>query len=296
MAPERQFVGLQRGHVRECQSQSSDDTWTTADVFEAATKLTDADNKQWGIYHAGPFPALTWPMVYANGADVWERSPFKTLFHHEQQLEVFQWAYDTIHKYAVHPQMFDADRKRLNTDLNFNKGNYAMAGNSSPKGSFKTIKGAFRMQVMHTPRWEGTKNRVTNFNNIPGVVTTKAEKRGALKSAVDFVTFLSGEEAQLVNAETGAAFPVNKKAATSPTYLNEFPELDMKVTTDILENAARSVGARLRRVGALEGLVRRHPADPAGGFQRQVEYARYGPAGVGGWRCDCPKGALVGSL
>jgi multiple sugar transport system substrate-binding protein len=212
-----------------------DDTWTTADVFEAATKLTDADNKKWGIYHAGPFPALTWPMVYANGADVWERSPFKTLFHHEQQLEVFQWAYDTIHKYAVHPQMFDGERKRLNRDLSFNKGNFAMAGNSSPKGSFKTIKGAFKMQVMPTPRWEGTKNRVTNFNNIPGVVTTTAEKRGAFGAAVDFVTFLSGEEAQLVNAETGAAFPVNKKAANSPTYLNEFPELDMKVTTEILE-------------------------------------------------------------
>jgi ABC-type glycerol-3-phosphate transport system substrate-binding protein len=113
-----------------------------------------------------------------------------------------------------------------------------MTVNNGPKGLVTTIKDQFEWDVMPTPRWAGTKKRVTGNNNQQGHIVLKtAEQRGHVDAATQFAMWMAGEGGQAIVARTGGATPVHKKTAYGPLYIDGSPP-GLKLQLDLLTKKA----------------------------------------------------------
>jgi hypothetical protein len=157
--------------------------------------------------------------------------PVRTVLDQPKQLEVQTYAADLIHRHRVAPVL---EGKNPTKGLNFTAGNLAMTVNNSAKALATTIKDQFEWDLMPTPRWAGTKKRVTNWNHQGHIVTKAAEQRGHVDAAVQFITWMAGEGGQTIVAKTGGATPVHKKTAYGPAYLDGSPP-GLKLQLDLLE-------------------------------------------------------------
>jgi len=212
---------------RKANADFPTDAWTTDDFLNAARKLARPDENMWGIQMPGD-PAFAWPWLYANDTDL---TPYtekiRTTIDSPKNLEVWQYAVDLIQRHRVSPI---ASGPNAAKGVAFTSGNLAMAVNNGPKGLLASIKDQFEWELMPTPRWAGTKKRVTNWNQQPHAITKEAEKRGHADAAVRFAIWMGGEPGQTIVAKTGANMPVHKKTAAGTVYLDgSVPTLKMSL-------------------------------------------------------------------
>lgn len=216
------------------------DAWTTADLQEAGRKLTHASASQWGTQMMST-PAYAWPWLYANDVDLTSYTePIRTIIDSPKQIDVFQYAVDLISRHEVAPLLEGPQGLK---GLSFDKGNFAMTVNNGAKSLGATIKDQFQWDVMPTPRWAGTKRRVTQWQHQAHVVTKAAEQRGHVDAAVQFGVWMAGAGGQEIVARTGGATPVHKKTALGPLYLDGTPpglKLQLDLLTKTNDQSARA--------------------------------------------------------
>lgn len=207
------------------------DAWTTDDLLEAAKKLNLPDENKWAIQMQS-VPAYAWVWVYANGADLTTYTePIRTAIDQPKPMEVWQYAVDLIQRHRVAP--VPGGPNQTKNVASFQNGGYAITVNNSAKALATTIKDQFEWDVMPTPRWAGTKKRVTNWNHQGHIVMKLAEQRGHADAAVQFAMWMAGETSAALVAKTGGATPVNKKTANSNLYLDGSPP-NLKLQLDLL--------------------------------------------------------------
>lgn len=207
------------------------DAWTTDDLLELARKLNHPDERRWGVEMRSQ-AWFAWIWFWANGVDlVTESAPIRTVLDQPKQLEVLEYAVGLIHRHKVAPVREGQNRL---TGISFENGNMAISAENAAKKQWFDVKDKFEHDVLPTPRWAGTKRRVTNWGHQGHTVTKAAEQRGHGDAATQFVMWIAGEGGQRLVAETGGATPVHKKTAHSPLYLDgKVPSL--KLQLDMLE-------------------------------------------------------------
>ena len=207
------------------------DAWTTDDLLDAGKKLNqEADNK-WAIQMQA-VPAYAWVWLYANGADLTTYADsIRTAIDQPKALEAWDYAIGLIQRHRV--ASVPGGPSQTKNVAAFQAGGYAMTVNNSAKSLATTIKDQFEWDVMPTPRWSGTKKRVTNWNHQGHIVMKQAEQRGHADAAAQFAMWMAGEGGQTLVAKTGGATPVHKKTATGNVYLDGSPP-GLKLQLDLL--------------------------------------------------------------
>jgi ABC-type glycerol-3-phosphate transport system substrate-binding protein len=188
-------------------------------------------------------PGHAWVWIYANGADLTTYTePVRTAIDHPKALEVWHYAVDLVHRHRVAPVPGGPNQTR--GVAAFQAGGYAIVVNNSAKSLGTAIRDQFEWDVMPTPRWAGTKKRVTGNQNQQGHIVMKAaEQRGRADAAAQFVMWMAGEGGQTIVAKTGGATPVHKKTAYSSVYLDGTPpnlKLQLDLATKKADQEARS--------------------------------------------------------
>jgi multiple sugar transport system substrate-binding protein len=208
------------------------DAWTTADVVEAARKLTRPGENRWGLQLKQEWQ-WWYGWMYANGADyVSSAAPLKTTLDDPRVVEVLTAVVDMIHRHKVAAPEYGSQKVPAPS---FTKGEVAITSNSKPKQMNASVQGQFQWDLMPTPRWAGTRRRVTTWNHQPHMLTRQAEERGKGDAAVEFAAWLCGEEGQTPVAREGGSIPVNKKAAYGPAHLDGNPP-GLKLILDMLQS------------------------------------------------------------
>jgi multiple sugar transport system substrate-binding protein len=207
------------------------DAWTTDDVIEVSRKLTRPDESKWGLQLKQEWQ-WWYGWMYANGADyVSNTTPLKTTLDDPKVVQVVTAVVDMIHRHKIAAPEYGPNKVAV---PNFTKGEVAMTSNSKPKQMNAAVQGQFQWDIMPTPRWAGTKRRVTTWNHQPHMLTRFAEERGKGDAATEFAVWLCSEEGQIPLAKEGGSIPVNKKAAFSPAHLDGNPP-GLKLILDMLE-------------------------------------------------------------
>lgn len=207
------------------------DSWTTDDLLEIARKLNHPDERRWGVEMRSS-PWFFYNFLWANGVDLLSDSPpLRTVLDQPKQLEVLEYAVGLIHRHRVAPVREGANRL---TGISFENGSMAISVENAAKKQWFDVKDKFEHDVLATPRWAGTKRRITNWGHQGHVVTKAAEQRGVGEQATQFAMWMAGQGGQQLVAETGSATPVHKKTAYSPLYLDgKVPSLRLQL--DLLE-------------------------------------------------------------
>jgi multiple sugar transport system substrate-binding protein len=207
------------------------DAWTTDDLLEASRKLSRAGEGRYGLQLKQEWQ-WWYGWMYANGGDyVTGTAPLKTTFDDPKVVQVLTAVVDMIQRHKVAAPEYGPNKVPA---PNFTKGEVAITSNSKPKQMNASIQGQFQWDLMPTPRWAGTKRRVTTWNHQPHVITRFAEERGRGDAAVEFAMWLCGEEGQTPVAKEGGSIPVNKKAAFGPAHLDGNPP-GLKLILDMLQ-------------------------------------------------------------
>ena len=207
------------------------DAWTTDDLVAAGQKLNMPEQNKWAI-QMQHVPAYAWVWVYANGSDLTTYAdPIRSAVSAPKTLEAFQYAIELIQRHRVAPIV--GGPNAVAGIPGFQAGGYAMTVNNSAKSLGTTIKDQFEWDIMPTPRWAGTKKRVTNWNHQGHIVMKQAEVRGHADAAAQFAMWMTADSASTIVAKTGGATPVNKKIATSTVYLDGSPP-SLKLQLDML--------------------------------------------------------------
>lgn len=196
------------------------DAWTTDDLLDAGRRLTRAGEGTYGIQMRQEWQ-WCYQWLYANNTDyVSGASPLRTTLDDPKAVAVLTATVDLIGRHKVAAPEYGANKV---SSPNFARGEVAITTNVRPKQLHTTIRDQFQWDLMPTPRWAGTKKRVTAWNHQPHVVTKAAEERGKADEAVQLAVWLCGEEGQTFVAKEASYVPVNRKAAAGPLYLNGSP-------------------------------------------------------------------------
>jgi multiple sugar transport system substrate-binding protein len=207
------------------------DAWTTEDLLAAGLKLNKSAENKWAV-QMQHVPAYAWVWVYGNGSDLTTYAdPIRSNVSAPKTQEAFQYAIDLIQRHRVAPIV--GGPNAVAGIAGFQAGGYAMTVNNSAKSLATSIKDSFQWDVMPTPRWAGTKKRVTNWNHQGHIVMKQAEARGHGDAAAQFAIWMTGDTASTIVAKTGGATPVNKKIANSSVYLDGSPP-SLKLQLDML--------------------------------------------------------------
>lgn len=221
------------------------DAWTSDDLLEAGKRLSRPAE---GVYGIQMKQEWNWwyQWLYANNTDyATDAVPPRTTLDDPRAVAVLQYVVDLVQRHKVAAPEYGPNK--LAAGPNFATGGVAITNNVRPKQLHSTIRDQFQWDLMPTPRWAGTKKRVTVWNHQPHVVTRVAEERGKGDEAVYLATWLCGEEGQSFVAREASYVPVNRKAATGPLYLDGSPP-GLKLLLDQLTTARGDQSARGYRI------------------------------------------------
>jgi ABC-type glycerol-3-phosphate transport system substrate-binding protein len=197
------------------------DKWTWEDHVSTASKLTNAEQNQWGLTgHAG---VDIFPWYWQAGVDYLAPDGKTTRFDSAPSREVVSWFVDMVRRYHASP----SPTENTASKPSFAAGNYATAIQSSPgKALTKAIDGRFEWEIMATPKHPRSGRPaglvVTGVGNV---VTKKASQRGHLRETVQALTELYAKDVQdlYLSLSTGSVPPL-KSVFNSPASLQAPPQ------------------------------------------------------------------------
>jgi multiple sugar transport system substrate-binding protein len=187
--------------------------WTWESTLDAARRLTDADNRVFGLAPPGYWRLLLW----AAGGEERSKDDKKTLLDTPEATEAITYAAELATRHRVAPTQLQAGAQQLN--LNPVNGNYAMRTGVASRDLDQRVAGKFEWDVFYAPRWTKTGRRFVEQNDQPHVITSAAKKHNTVEEAALFGAFMSGEEVQGFVARYGDTTPVSKRAANTDDFL-----------------------------------------------------------------------------
>jgi multiple sugar transport system substrate-binding protein len=195
-----------------------DPNWTWEAMIEMATKLTNADQKQFGLSIEN---WMYWSFLYQYGAEVVNNTKEITAstkcdIDSPQAAQAFQLQTDLYTKYNVSPS--SASSQQLGGFDRFMSGKVAMYAYGRWLDTFRTIKD-FDWDVAPLPHVKGNKpaTQLFTLNYAIYVNSTVAD------TAWDFLKFLMTEKPQDADVASGMAVAVLDSVNQSDVYLKSSP-------------------------------------------------------------------------
>ncbi len=210
------------------------DTWTYADLRDAAKKLTldkdgDGSTDQWGFWDGGYDMEPFWgPLVWAHGGDVINAAEGKTLIASPEATAAFQVMSDM---WLVDKSMPTEQQLAQYGWDGFLSGVAAMGVSghwSVPE--YSTV--AFKWDIAPMPM--GPAGRATEVNSAGFVIAKDSKNPDA---AWAFVKYAFSDAGQSELAKVGLAIPVRKSVAESAAYLDQAVKIDHALYVKALDYA-----------------------------------------------------------
>jgi multiple sugar transport system substrate-binding protein len=207
--------------------EAPDGNWTWGDYAQAARQITDAlgEDGIWGGCNGVENQAYLYPMTFQAGGEIVSDDGTTSGYDSPGAIEAFTFARSLVED-GAHPSIaYLTDNKPADV---FNGGKAAMywSGNWSA-AVFKDspVKDAIRT----APLPQGAETA----NVIHGIGNAMAAEGANKAAAAAFLAFLGSEQANLIQAEEGAANPAHEGTATA--YVESVPEFDLQM---FIDNAA----------------------------------------------------------
>ncbi|MGI5472324.1 ABC transporter substrate-binding protein [Streptomyces sp. CA-132043] len=206
-----------------------DATWTWQDLISTAQRLTD---RKRGIYGVGA-PVRAQENYYNSipqaGGFVISRDKGHSGYSDERTLEGLQLWVDLIHRYRASPtlqQMTDTDPTQM-----FQSGTLAMTYEASYNAATFYADRELRAKVDVAPMPRG-RRRATVLHGLANVIYARTPQP---ELAREFVRFLGGKRASLLQGKYGTAIPARN--GTAEPWAAGMPHFDLQVHLDALDYA-----------------------------------------------------------
>ncbi|MFG3103683.1 ABC transporter substrate-binding protein [Streptomyces sp. NPDC048182] len=203
--------------------------WTWQDLIEGAERVTDRRRDVYGI--AAPVWAQEnyYDSIAQAGGYVISEDRTTSGYSDPRTVEGLRLWTDLIHRYQAAPtlqQLTDTDPTQM-----FQAGRVAMIQDASYDAAAYWKDPQFRAKVGVVPLPRG-RRRATVIHGLGNVVYARTPHP---ELARDFVRFLSGEPASLLQARHGTAIPAHQ--GTQQPWTEAMPRFDLKVFLDAVDYA-----------------------------------------------------------
>ncbi|MBL1223490.1 ABC transporter substrate-binding protein [Enterococcus sp. BWR-S5] len=198
-----------------------DDTWTWDTWMEAAEKLTDKDAGVYGMIAQPDGQNFWYNLVWQNGSDLISKDGKTIMLNDKKTVEAIKYGVSFIDK-GYSPTA--SDQANTTPDQYFESGKAAMMIAGSWMASEYTAIDGLNIDVAPMPK---NVDRGSVSSGMGYAISANTKKADA---AWKFVNFMAGEEANLIQAESGAAIPALKD--TQQPWVDTFPTIDAQVFVD----------------------------------------------------------------
>lgn len=204
-----------------------DDTWTWENMLEAAKKITDPASKTYGFLAPLEDQVGYLPWIYQAGGSVLQDKT--SGINSPEAIKGLQFYTDLILKEKVSPTLAELSDTHFMSIFQSGRAGMCLVGSwqMSAYASNEDIKGKFDLAVLPQD-----KQRATIINGLSFAGNANTSHKAEMEI---LLTFLASEEAQAIQAESGAAISAYK--GTSEKWLGTFPEYNTKVFLEMEEYA-----------------------------------------------------------
>lgn len=204
-----------------------DDTWTWETMLDAAKKITDPTTSTYGFLAPLEDQVGYLPWIYQAGGSVLKDN--KSTMNSPEATRGLQFYTDLILKEKVAPTLAELSDTHYMSIFQSGRAGMCLVGSwqMSSYASNEDIKGKFDLAVLPMD-----KQRATIINGLSFAGNAKTSHQAETET---LLTFLASEEAQAIQAETGAA--ISAYEGTSEKWLGTFPEYNTKVFLDMKKYA-----------------------------------------------------------
>jgi multiple sugar transport system substrate-binding protein len=210
------------------------DTWTYADLRDAAKKLTldkdgDGATDQWGFWDGGYDMEPFWgPLVWAHGGDVVNAAEGTTLIASPEATVAFQLMSDMW----LSDKSMPTEQQLAQYGWDGFLSGVAAMGVSGHWSVPEYSTAAFKWDIAPMPM--GPAGRATEVNSAGFVIAKDSKSPDA---AWAFVKYAFSDAGQSELAKVGLAIPVRKSVAESAAYLDQAVKIDHALYVKALDYA-----------------------------------------------------------
>lgn len=198
-----------------------DDTWDWDKLKEVAAELTDADNGVYGYLAENNTQNTYYHFIWQNGGDIINEDNTASAYDSPETIEAMAYLSDFVAKgYSPSPEQF-ANTSAMQY-FESGKGAMIIAG-SWNCNELTSIEG---LNCDVAPLPQGKQRAGLSGGMGYSIAANTAHPAEALK----FVEWLAGEEANTIQAQSGAAIP--DYAGTQSAWVEMFPNINAQVFVD----------------------------------------------------------------
>ncbi len=205
-----------------------DETWTWETLREAAIELTDPENNVYGFVVNPGTRQGYYNFIAQNGGQV-ITDDHRSGFDMPETIEALQFMHDLIHVDGVSPTIQQTEE--VNPQTRFQTGQAAMIYD----GSWRTSQFAgdpymlenARVAVLPQGKERGSSSGTLGYSIYSG--------SDHLEESWEFLKFLAGPEAALIQAESGTVIPSHLDEAS--VWVNAVPEFGLQPFVDMADYA-----------------------------------------------------------
>lgn len=206
-----------------------DETWTWDTLLDAAKKLTNPDKGIYGLAAPLNLQEGIDNFIYQNGGEVLSQDKKESLWDTPEVKEAVQWYVDLSLKENVSPTQ---NQFSENSSVSFfESGKTAMSLHGSWMLS-EFLSNEYVKENCDVAVLPKQKKQASIFNGLGNAIAAKTSHP---EEAWKFVEFLGSEEANKIQAKSGAAIPAYK--GTSDEWINLSKDFNLKAFTDMLKYA-----------------------------------------------------------
>lgn len=203
--------------------------WTWSDLREAAEKLTIREGDrvtQYGFANQPSSQSNFWNFIYQNGGQVLNEDGTRALYDEPEACEALLFLFDMTQD-GFTPGGAELQAAEWNpANSLFPAGRVAMMTG----GSWLPIALSQANPNIDVAPLPMGKQRATVLHGLANVVWANSDQQEA---AIQFVGYLGGEEAQLIQAETGTVIPAMN--GMQDIWVESIPSMNLQVFIDALE-------------------------------------------------------------
>lgn len=198
-----------------------DDTWDWDKLKEVAAQLTDADNGIYGYLAENNTQNTYYHFIWQNGGDIINEDNTASMYDAPETIEAMEYLADFVTKgYSPSPEQF-ANTTAMQY---FESGKGAMIIAGSWNCNELTSIDGLNCDVAPLPQG---KQRAGLSGGMGYSIAANTEHPD---EALRFVEWLAGEEANTIEAQSGAAIP--DYAGTQSAWVEMFPDINAQVFVD----------------------------------------------------------------